>query len=228
MKNNFKKNKYYILKKAINKDMVSFLYDYFLIKREAIKYMYSKKIISKNQILGDWNDPQCPNVYAVYGDFAMETLLVSLVPIIEKITKLKLIPNYSYARIYQKGSVLSRHKDRASCEISTTLNLGGDLWPIFIDPTGEDNVYDVKLTKKGEECRVMEDANKGIEVNLYPGDMLIYQGYELEHWREEFKGNECAQVFLHYNHQNGLFKNNIYDRRPMLGLPYKTRIEDVK
>jgi hypothetical protein len=26
----------------------------------------------------------------------------------------------------RKGAILKRHKDRPSCEISTTLNLGGD------------------------------------------------------------------------------------------------------
>jgi len=51
--------------------------------------------------------------------------------------------------------------------------------------------------------------------------MLIYSGCELEHWREEFKGDICAQVFLHYNHINGQFKNtNLYDNRPLLGLPH--------
>jgi hypothetical protein len=29
--------------------------------------------------------------------------------------------------------------------------------------------------------------------------MLIYSGCDLEHWREEFKGKNCGQVFLHYN-----------------------------
>jgi hypothetical protein len=46
---------------------------------------------------------------------------------------LKLNPTYAYARIYKKGDILHRHKDRFSCEISTTLNLGGDDWPIFIE-----------------------------------------------------------------------------------------------
>jgi hypothetical protein len=32
----------------------------------------------------------------------------------------------------KKDAILERHKDRPSCEISTTLNLGGDLWPIYI------------------------------------------------------------------------------------------------
>ena len=50
--------------------------------------------------------------------------------------------------------------------------------------------------------------------------MLIYRGYELEHWREQFEGNNCCQVFLHYNDIQGDFADeNIYDKRPFLGLP---------
>jgi alkylated DNA repair dioxygenase AlkB len=131
----------------------------------------------------------------------MEVLLVKLLPLMEKVTKLKLNPNYSYARIYKEGDILKRHKDRFSCEISTTLNLGGDVWPIYLDPTGKEN-------------------NKGIKVILNPGDMLVYKGNELEHWREPFTGEKCAQVFLHYNNiatENA--KDNIFDRRLHLGLP---------
>ena len=223
MKDNFKKNKYTIIKKAISKELANFLCSYFLIKRDAVKYMYSKDLIIKHDLLGYWNDPQCPNVYVNYGDFAMDTLLINLLSLMEEQTKLSLIPTYSFARIYEKGSILHRHKDRPSCEISTTLNLGGDPWPIFIDPTGEDNIYNLRSTEKGEECDILEDAHKGIEVNLNPGDMLIYRGYELEHWRKEFKGNECVQVFLHYNEMTGKFKDNLYDKRPMLGLPYGTK-----
>ena len=52
------------------------------------------------------------------------------------------------------------------------------------------------------------------------GDMLIYSGCELEHWREPFQGNVCSQVFLHYNHANGPFaKTNLFDKRPLLGIP---------
>jgi len=52
------------------------------------------------------------------------------------------------------------------------------------------------------------------------GDMLVYSGCELEHWREPFEGDTCGQVFLHYNHVNGPFaQKNIFDGRPMLGIP---------
>ena len=90
----------------------------------------------------------------------METLLVKTIAVMQKKTGLKLVPTYSYTRLYRKGNILRRHKDRPSCEISTTLNLGGDNWPIFIDPTGSDNVIDEykNIHKPG--------APKGIKVDL--------------------------------------------------------------
>jgi len=81
------------------------------------------------------------------------------------------------------------------------LNLGGDPWPLYLDPTG----------KKGQA---------GIKVELEPGDMLIYSGCDLEHWREAFPGKDCAQVFLHYNDaKKKTAKSNKFDGRPFLGLP---------
>ena len=63
----------------------------------------------------------------------METLLLACQPKMEKLTGIKLNPTYSYARIYKMGDELKRHKDRFSCEISTTMNLGGDEWPIYLE-----------------------------------------------------------------------------------------------
>ena len=61
---------------------------------------------------------------------------------------------------------------------------------------------------------------KVTRVDLEIGDMLIYEGCKLEHWREPFEGDNCGQVFLHYNNVNGQFKNmNVFDGREKLGLP---------
>ena len=198
----FNKNKYVIIKKTISKDLAKFCYDYFIMKRQVARTMFDTKHISQfTEYFGIWNDPQVPETYSHYSDIVMETLLVKLLPTMEKETELKLNPNYSYARIYKKGDILKRHKDRFSCEISTTLNLGGDVWPIYLEPSGKENL-------------------KGIKVDLEQGDMLVYKGNELEHWREEFKGENCAQVFLHYNNlKTKGAKENIYDKRLHLGLP---------
>ena len=185
-----------------------------MLKRDAVKFMYENNIHSQTSILGTWSDQQIPNTYSCYGDFAMETLMMKVMPVMIKETGLDLVPTYSYARIYKKGDILKRHKDRPSCEISTTLNLGGESWPIFIDPTGSDNVIDeYKNIHK-------PDAPKGVRVDLEIGDMLVYSGCDLEHWREPFEGENCAQVFLHYNNRNGQFKDiNIFDGRHKLGVP---------
>jgi len=176
--------------------------------------MYDNNITYDTGMLGTWSDQQVPNTYSHYGDSVMETLLVKVLPVMAKETGLQLIPTYSYARIYKKGDILKRHKDRPSCEISTTLNLGGDPWPIFIDSTGADTVID-------EHKQIHKpNAPEGTKILLEVGDMLVYSGCELEHWREPFEGTTCGQVFLHYNHVNGPFaENNRFDKRPMLGLP---------
>ena len=210
----FKKNKYQVLRNAISKDLAAFCYKYLQISAEADNWMLNNGVThSGNKLVGNFNDPQVPNSYAKYADRVMETLLVDTIKVMQKKTGLRLVPTYSYCRLYRTGNILKRHKDRPSCEISTTLNLGGDPWPILIDPTGSDNVIDEykNIHKPG--------APKGVEVNLKPGDMLIYSGCELEHWREPFQGKLCGQVFLHYNHADGQFaKSNLYDKRPMLGI----------
>ena len=186
-------NKYQVIKNAISYELANFIFNYFLLKRDAAAYMYQNNITYDNGMFGTWTDQQVPNTYSHYADPVMETLLMKVLPVMKEETGLELIPTYSYARLYKKGDILKRHKDRPSCEISTTINLGGDPWSIFIDGTG---------------------------ANIDIGDMLVYSGCELEHWREPFEGNTCAQVFLHYNHLNGPFsKQNRFDKRPMLGVP---------
>jgi hypothetical protein len=210
---NFKKNKYIIVKNAVPKDISIFAYNYFLLKRRVARTLIDVKYISPFETaFGSFGDGQIPNSYSHYSDIVMETILLMSQPVLEKNTKLKLSPTYSYARIYQKGDILHKHKDRFSCEISATLNLGGDPWPIFIEPDSKIGVYVNDIYQSG--------TTKGLKVNLSPGDMLIYSGNILEHWREKFEGDECAQVFLHYNNiKTEETSNNFFDGRPHIGLP---------
>ena len=201
--------KYKVIKKAISYELANFCFNYLKLKKDAVSFMYQTKLVNENPFLGTWKDEQIPNTYSHYGDFVMETLLLKLLPNLEKEIQLELVPTYSYTRIYKKGDELKRHKDRSGCEISTTLNLGGDKWSIFIDPTGSIN------------------NPKGVEVKLDVGDMLVYSGCDLEHWRKPFQGEICCQVFLHYNNKKGTFKNK-YDGRPILGVPVNIKIKDFQ
>ena len=191
------KNKYIVIKKVINKDLSDFCYNYLRVKKQVYDTCMNSKYISPfEEILGKYetDKQQVANTYSTYGDIAMDTLMLKIQPIMEQKTKLKLTPAYTYARVYKKGDILKRHKDRFSCEISTTLNLGGDNWPIYVEPSGKEN-------------------KKGVKVNLKPGDML-------EHWREPFEGDECVQVFLHYNNvKTKGAQENMFDGRLHIGLP---------
>jgi len=211
----FKTKKYQVIKGALSKELSNFIFNYMMLQRDAVDFMMKhNKVSPVNPFIGNRTDQQIPGAYSKYGDWVMETLLQYMRPIMKAKTGMDLIPTYSYTRLYEKGNILKRHKDRPSCEISTTLHLGGDEWPIFLDPSGQDFVIDERknIHKPG--------APKGIQVDLKVGDMLIYSGCDLEHWREPFQGNVCSQVFLHYNHANGPFaKTNLLDGRPLLGVP---------
>ena len=120
----FQYKKYQIIKNAISYELANFIFNYFLLKRDAVKFMYEKNITYDNGMLGTWSDEQVPNTYSHYADPVMETLLMKVLPKMQQETGLQLIPTYSYARVYKKGDILKRHKDRPSCEISTTIHLG--------------------------------------------------------------------------------------------------------
>jgi hypothetical protein len=200
----FKKDKYVVIKQAISKDLAAFVANYFSLKKQVYDTCRKTRYISPYEVMVGYYEgaeEQIPHTYSCYSDIAMETLMLKCQPIMEKITGLKLTPAYTYARIYKNGDVLKRHKDRFSCEISTTMNLGGDPWALYLEPSGKEGL-------------------KGIKVDLKPGDMLVYSGCELEHWRNKFKGKECIQAFLHYNNcKTPGAKENIFDKRPHLGLP---------
>ena len=210
----FKKNKYTVIRQAISKDLAAFVANYFLMQKQVYDTCRERKYISPFEtIIGTYDDKQIPNTYSQYSNIAMETLMLKCQPKMEEVTGLKLYPAYTYARIYKKGDELKRHKDRFSCEISTTMNLGGDDWPIYLSPDENVGAPDGKNIKAASKA-------KGIKVDLKPGDMLVYSGCELEHWREKFKGKECIQVFLHYNNKKTRgAKDNMFDKRPHLGLP---------
>jgi hypothetical protein len=132
-----------------------------------------------------------------YADVFSETLLLQLKPVMEQVTGLSLLPCYSFLRIYGKNAKLQKHVDRPSCEISASLTLGfnaPDLWPICVTANGEDK-----------------------SVSLAPGDMLVYRGADVPHWRESFQGEFWVQTFLHYVDANGQYTDFKFDGRERIG-----------
>jgi hypothetical protein len=203
----FENNKYLIVKNVVDKNMCDFLYQY--IKNEAVRADYIDNLYGENNydyfIYGNFYDIQSTGDFSRYGDLIFDTLTENIRNTLSNKIGKKLMTTYSYHRLYTTGSELKKHIDRKSCDVSGTLCIGYDVsnlenknsnWPMFI-----------------------EDANKNqTPVYLNPGDVVLYKGAELTHWREPFEGKNHAQVFLHYAEdieKNNIFKN---DGRPCFGL----------
>jgi len=211
--NFFKENGYIVVKNFLDEKLCFLLYNY--VKNEALRLAYLYENFDEEDfnfktnlgIHGTFKDKQALGDFSKYGDPIFDTILDLKTKEMCDLTGLNLVPNYSYHRLYTTGAELKRHKDRPSCEISTTICLGYDSdynWPIFFGPkTGETNT-------------------KGFSVCLNPGEMVIYKGHIIEHWRESFQGLNHAQMFLHYNNVNGDYNYNTetdkFDGRPLLGL----------
>jgi len=210
----FKIKGYAVKRQVLSKEIVDICREYLLVRRQAAFHLYDTKyLMHETNFAGSWRDNQVPNTWSIYGDALMEVLLKLIKPKMEKWTEQKLHETYAYTRIYKKGDVLDRHKDRPECEISTTLNLGTDSWPIYIEPDQTKGGF-----IRANKGTIYQTANtKGKKIDLKPGDMLLYKGEDLEHWREPFAGKTCAQVFLHYTAMKN--KSLKFDGRPSLGLP---------
>ena len=219
----FKNKNYKIIKNAIDKEFSQYLYNYLILKANVVTNLMRDNYLPAFEedwgTLGDYQS-NIQNTYCCYSDMAIEALLLKMKSKIEKSIKIKLVPNYTYCRLYRKGSELLRHKDRFSCGISSTLNLGGDMWPIFIEP-------DVNSGSDGQNGQYVPGNSKGVKVKLNQGDMLIYNGIGCEHWREPFEGEKCGQVFLHYQEQTQDGINNMFDGRPSVGFPKYYRKNNI-
>lgn len=140
------------------------------------------------------NDPQCPKSDAVHGAKVFDDLLVELLPRFEQITGKKLLPTYSYARLYKNGEELKIHTDREACEFSATITLGfaDKVWPIYMGDESGANASKIKMKV---------------------GDAVVYKGIEKHHWRKKFKGLWQAQLFLHYVDADGPHAEWVWDKR---------------
>jgi hypothetical protein len=172
--------KYKIIKNFLSKDEIDLLSLYCEIKHRT------------NLVNFDVKDSGVGATY-FYGDAVMESLMLKNKNLVEKESGKKLLPTCSFWRCYTKHSDLKKHTDRPSCEISVTVNIGGDgtPWPIFMD---------------------------GAQLNLEKGDGALYLGCELEHWREEFKGDHYFQTFLHYVDEEGENTEHYMDKRNYWGI----------
>jgi hypothetical protein len=191
----FNETGYVLVRGALGKQTTKLLETNFLMVKD-IAYHTDNSAPNKTHT----GDGQVNNAFSWYGVLCFESLLVNMQPVVQDITNKELLPCYSYARIMYAGAEMLKHKDRPSCEYSVTICISEDLnnpYPIFME--GHDG--------------------EATAIHLAPGDMLVYKGTELNHWREAYKGAGQMQAFLHYVDAHGPYKHKKFDARPILGLP---------
>tara|TARA_Y100001972_G_scaffold111403_1_gene144102 strand:- start:2291 stop:3133 length:843 start_codon:yes stop_codon:yes gene_type:complete len=191
----------------IDQNMANLLYHHVQLEATRLNYYEDQGIEVDKGYEGTFADHQAPGDFSKYGDPIFDALLSISLEQMENLTARELVPTYSYHRLYTTGTELERHQDRASCEISTTLCLGYDV----------SNVDASKYPDWNWPMGFKEKNGKEVSVQMLPGDMIIYRGDELEHWREPFWGKNHAQVFLHYNERGGKY-DIPFDGRPVLGM----------
>jgi hypothetical protein len=179
----FKEKGYTVIKNFISEDLGLFLHNYLRVEHQI------RKTVSPNQ---NSSDEQVPDsLIVLYHSPMLETLFLQSLPKLEKATQLKLIPTYCYARLYQNGCVLDKHKDRPSCEVSVTIKLHETTeykWPLWVE---------------------------GSEYIMQNGDALVYRGCDLEHWREPCVSSPdhlLGQLFMHTVDANGPHTEHAYDK----------------
>jgi hypothetical protein len=149
-------------------------------------------------------DSQAPSSLSLGGDPALDAVLEWLRPELGRLVGRELAPTYSYTRRYAKGELLTRHTDRAACEISVTVS-------IQIPKRAGPSVIHLKAPN-----------SKETKVEMREGDGCVYAGTEVEHWRERFRVDGYIQLFLHFVTKRGRnYPKHVFDGRECLGSGYR-------
>lgn len=147
-------------------------------------------------------DEQCPESKSFYADPFCETLLITACKKLSEVSGIELLPTYSYTRVYAKDDELVIHRDRPECQFSATLCLGR--------PSTE-SISAIYMSKT-------DNLNDASELKLEEGDLCLYMGDKMYHWRKPFEQSWYLQTFLHYVDKNGPYGNRLYDGRRTLGI----------
>ena len=157
------------------------------------------------------------NSIAFYSDKLTESIALLYGPAICNNLNLNLSPTYTYARIYEKGNALYPHTDRPSCQVSITA-------PIIMSDHRASTIYISNYAvKMGTPDRPTTEElfRRGdyTQIDLMPGDALVYSGCTRYHWRKPLESDYLIQFFMHYVITEGKYADLVFDSRPYMGFP---------
>ena len=119
------------------------------------------------------------------GEPSSALLLHLLQPLVARIAGADIKPAYSYAWTYRRGATMPLHRDRDPCRYTLSVLVdyapavdGPTPWPLGIHPRG---------------------GGAPLEIRQSVGDVVIFNGQELSHFRPPFTaGTQSTSLLLHY------------------------------
>jgi len=196
---NLNEDGYLLVKNVLSPDILKLLTIQFTMHRDCVLIEEGFDLDDRISEIVNHSGILSQKSFHQYGIICFDSLLIFLKEKIEDIVGEKLLPLHSGARIMYNGAFMVPHKDKDKYDFVCTICIE------------EDEKFPYPL------C--LEDYNqKTVKINIHPGDMLIYDGCMLNHWREKYEGKRHIQTFISYAIDNQSNKHLIYDKRPCLGL----------
>ena len=151
-----------------------------------------------------------PELYGMHYPMFM-SFLWGMTPAVEQVTGKRLLPTYSYFRLYRRGDICRVHGDRPSCEHSLSLTLGYSdeiPWPLEVSKKRTCAPY-----ARADEHFLVEDSASSVAMNS--GDAVLYQGVHHHHGRTTPNPNRwSAHLFLHWVDRDGPYADHAFDGQP--------------
>jgi hypothetical protein len=210
------KDGFKVIRGFIDPEYIEILQTYF-----DLKYRVIKEDADLRKSVSSWRDKgDAVDSLMLYADTLTETTSLLYGESLSQELNMNLSPTYNFLRIYEKGCILDPHIDRPACELSVTC-------PITISDEKASTIYvsnyrvDYLTEPRRRTLEEVKRRGDYTRVDLLPGDIMVYGGYDRYHWRETLESDYLIQFFMHFVQTDGQFADRVFDGRPYLGFPKK-------
>jgi hypothetical protein len=168
-----------VVENVLNKNTLTICQQYYSTNIEKGAYVFGDK---QSKRFKSHNEPMS------------RILHYEILPLIEKIVGKKLMPTYTYLSAYVKDSDLPAHTDRADCEYTVSFLINkpeNSKWPIYLHRVKQPVKYKGRsdFTPPKDEC---------IAIDCNAGGLMMFQGTDHIHFRDELPDDFYHIVLLHY------------------------------
>ena len=212
----FMENRYLVLRNFIPKEVIEMAMDVWKTIESNEEYMSAIFDLEEDIIFKSPVD----SLFKSHGSHTspMGVMMHNyLTKKLNEVLDLQLHETYTYTRKYDRGAYLTAHLDRPSCEISATFCLDyktddGSPWKIWLkndknyitDENGNPYPHEhIGEISQGVNIRDRKKDPAFKCVSLEVGDLLLYQGPNVIHWRDRFVGDHSYHMFTHWYNKLG-------------------------